>query len=111
MENKGMVKFIALYKKPEDPAAFDKRYFEQHLPLANKIPGLKKVEISRVVGSPMGDSEYYLMAELYFDNMDALKAGMSSPEGKASGKDVMEFAKGIVTFMFAEVEGKVPAHA
>ena len=104
-----MVKLIALYKKPADVKAFDEHYFGTHLPLADKIPGLKKVEISRIAGSPMGESEYHLMAELYFENMDALKAGMSSPEGKASGKDVMSFAKDIVCMMFAEVEEKVPA--
>jgi uncharacterized protein (TIGR02118 family) len=106
-----MVKFIALYKKPADPAAFDKRYFEGHMPIVNKIPGLKKVEVSKIVGSPMGESEFYLMAELYFDSMEAMKAGMSSPEGRESGKDVMSFAKDIVTMMFAEVEEKVPAHS
>jgi uncharacterized protein (TIGR02118 family) len=104
-----MVKFIALYKTPANPAEFDKRYFDEHLPIANKIPGLVRCEVSKIVGSPMGDSEYYLMAQLYFETMDALKAGMSSPEGKAAGKDVMMFAKDIVTFMFAEE--KVPAHS
>lgn len=104
-----MVKLIALYKKPADVKAFEEHYFDVHIPITNKIPGLKKVEVSRMTGSPMGECEYHLMAELYFDNMDALKAGMSSPEGKASGKDLMSFAKDIVVMMFAEVEGKVPA--
>ena len=99
-----MVKFVALYKKPADAKAFDERYFGGHLPLVDKIPGLKKAEVCRVVGSPSGESEFYLIAELYFDNMEALKAGMSSPEGKASGKDVMSFAKDIVQFMFVEEE-------
>jgi uncharacterized protein (TIGR02118 family) len=106
-----MVKFIALYKTPADKAAFDKRYFEQHVPICHKIPGLKRVEISKIVGSPAGQSEYYLICEMYFDNMEAMKAGMASPEGKESGKDVMSFAKDIVTFMFAEVEERVPAHS
>lgn len=109
-----MVKMIALYKKPADAnavKAFDEHYFNVHKPLADKIPGLQKMEISHVNGSPMGESEYHLMAELYFENMDALKAGMSSPEGKASGKDLMSFAKDLVIMMFADVEEKVPATA
>lgn len=105
-----MVKFVALYKKPANVEEFDQRYFGTHLGLAGKIPGLKQVEVSRIVGSPQGESEYYLLTELYFDDMDAMKAGMSSPEGKAAGKDVMSFAKDIVQFMFADVE-KVPAPA
>jgi uncharacterized protein (TIGR02118 family) len=106
-----MVKFVALYKKPADIAAFEEHYHNIHMPLAEKIPGLKRVELSKFTGAPMGESEYYMMAELYFDNMDALKAGMSSPEGRASGKDVMTFAKDIVTMMFSEVEEKVLAKA
>lgn len=106
-----MVKLVALYKKPTDVAAFDEHYFNVHMPLTEKIPGLKHVEVSKFTGSPMGESEYHLMCEMYYDNMDALKAAMSSPEGKASGKDVMSFAKGLVSFMFAEVEEKVLATA
>lgn len=104
-----MVKLIALYKKPENTSEFDKLYFEEHLPLANKMPGLKKAEVSKILGTPQGESEYYLIAELYFDDMDALKAAMSSEEGKAAAKNLMSFAKGLVSMMFAEVEEKVPA--
>jgi uncharacterized protein (TIGR02118 family) len=106
-----MVKLVALYKKPADIAAFEEHYHNIHMPLTEKIPGLKHVELSKFTGSPMGESEYYMMAEMYFDNMEALKAGMSSPEGRASGKDVMSFAKELVTMMFAEVEEKVLATA
>lgn len=102
-----MVKLVALYRKPEDAAAFDKHYFETHLPLAAKIPGLRRTEVAKVLGSPAGESEFYLIAELYFDDMEALKSGMSSPEGKAAAKDVMSFARDIVTMMFADE--KVPA--
>ncbi|HEY9792367.1 MAG TPA: EthD family reductase [Candidatus Obscuribacterales bacterium] len=101
-----MVKFIALYKKPADVAEFEKRYFDEHLPLAKKMPGLKKVEISRIVGSPRGESEYYLMAELYWDDMEAMKAGLGSQESKDAGKVLMSFAKDITTMMFAEPEAK-----
>jgi uncharacterized protein (TIGR02118 family) len=106
-----MVKLVALYKKPHDQKAFEDHYFNIHVPLAEKIPGLKKMELSRVTGSPMGESDYYLIAEMYFEDMEALKNGMSSPEGKASGKDLMSFAKDIVTMLFANVEDKVPASA
>jgi uncharacterized protein (TIGR02118 family) len=106
-----MVKFIALYKKPNDIKAFEEHYFDVHMQLASKIPGLKKIELSRITGTPMGESEYHLMAELYFENMEACKAGMSSPEGRAAGKDVMSFAKDIVNMMFAEVEESAPVAA
>lgn len=103
-----MVKLVALYKKPANPAEFDEHYYNVHIPLANKIPGLKKTEVAKVTGTPGGESEYYLIAELYFDSMEDLKNGMGSPEGKAAAKDVMSFAKDIVYMMFATDE-KVPA--
>jgi uncharacterized protein (TIGR02118 family) len=106
-----MIKMIALYKKPADVAEFEKRYFEEHLPLANKMPGLKKVEISRIVGSPRGESEYYLMAQLYFDNKESMMTALNSPESKEAGKVLMSFAKDITTMMFAEPEEKMAMRA
>src|ERR1700722_5180424 len=103
-----MVKVIALYRKPADAKDFDDQYFNTHLPLANKLPGLKKLEVARVTGTPAGESEYHLMAELYFDSMEDLKNAMASPEGKASTKNLMSFAKDVTYVMFADVE-KVPA--
>lgn len=99
-----MVKLIALYKKPADPAAFDKRYFDVHAPLAAKMPGLRKMEVARCYGAPGGEPRFYLQAEMYFDSKDALAAALSSPEGKAAGKDVMSFAGDLITMIFAEVQ-------
>ncbi len=39
-----------------------------------------------------GEAKYYLICEMYYDSPEALKAGLRSEEGKASGKDVMGFA-------------------
>lgn len=97
-----MVKLIALYRKPPDPAAFDKAYFETHVPLVKKTPGLRRVDIARVTGAPRGDPEYYLIAEMYFDNKAAMDRAMASPENIEAGKNLMSFAKGLVTFVFAE---------
>lgn len=97
-----MVKLVAAYSKPKDPADFDSRYFGTHVPLARKIPGLKEMKVFRVKGGPAGEAPYYLLAELFFDDMPSLKAGMSSPEGQAAGKNLMSFAKDYATFLFAE---------
>lgn len=97
-----MVKFIALYKKPADVAAFEKHYREVHLPLAKKMPGLRRLEVVHFTGSPGGEPRYYMMAELYFDNADAMTAALKSPEGKAAGKDIMSVAADLVHMMFAD---------
>jgi len=98
-----MVKLVALYKQPEDKKAFDEHYFQVHLPLAQKMPGLIKATVTRYTGTPMGtEPPYYLQADMYFENLEALQKSMASPEGKAAAKDLMSFAGKLVTMMIAE---------
>ncbi len=96
-----MVKLVALYRKPADPAAFDQAYFETHIPLVNQIPNLRRVAITRFTGAPRGEPEFYLMAEMFFDDQAAMDAAMKSPENAEAGKNLMTFARGLVVFMFA----------
>ncbi len=97
-----MVKLIALYRKPADTVAFDQAYFQTHIPLVNKIPNLRRVEISRVTGAPRGEPEYYLITEMVFDDKAAMDTAMASPENAEAGKNLMSFAKGLVTFVYGE---------
>ena len=100
-----MVKLVALYKKPDNPSDFDRQYFETHLPLAMKMPGVIRGEVARVVGAPAGEPPFHLIAELYFNDMASLNASMASAEGKAAAKNIMSFAAKYVTMFFAEVKG------
>ena len=100
-----MVKLVALFKKPADVDAFEKHYTEIHTPLAQKMPGLRKLEVSRFTGSPGGEPKFYLMAEMYFEDKGAMFAALGSEEGKAAAKDVMGFAGDILHMMFADVDG------
>jgi uncharacterized protein (TIGR02118 family) len=99
-----MVKLIALYQTPENPAEFDEHYKNIHTPLVQKMPGLRKLEVAKITGAPIGEPKHYLIAEMYFDSQDALNASMASPEGKAAARDLMGFAGNIVTMFFAEVQ-------
>lgn len=98
-----MVKLVALYRHPSDTTSFDRHYSEVHTPLVVQMPGLRRLEIARVVGSPAGDSEYHMMTEMYFDSLDDLKRAMGSAEGRAAGRDLMGFAGQLVTMHIAEV--------
>ena len=97
-----MVKLIALYRKPADVDAFEQHYAQVHIPLVEKIPGIRKTEWTRFLAAPQGEAPYYMMYEMYFDNMEAYKTAMKSQENKAAGQDLMSFAKDIVTLMVAE---------
>ncbi len=93
-----MIKLIALYRTPDNPAAFDEHYRTVHMPLAQKMPGLRQMEISHMkpVGSAQTTSSYYLMAEMTFDNEQALQEALQSDAGKASARDLQVFAQGLV---------------
>jgi uncharacterized protein (TIGR02118 family) len=98
-----MAKLIALYKQPADPAAFDAAYFDTHLPLIEKVPGLQSTTISRFTRTLVGDG-HYLMAEMHFADEAALKAAMKSPEMAAAGENLDGFAKGLYSLSFASDE-------
>src|SRR5437867_13350907 len=98
-----MVKLIALYRKPSDASAFDKHYHDIHVPLIKKTPGLRRLEITRVTGAPVGETKFHIMAEMYYDSVDAMNAANASPEGRAAGKDLVSFAADVVTLFFGEV--------
>jgi uncharacterized protein (TIGR02118 family) len=101
-----MAKLVVLYKKPADAAAFKSHYVATHIPLAKKIPGLQKYEVSDgAVASPQGESPYQLVAVLSFESMVALKAGLSSPEGQATAGDLGNFAQaGVELLLFDSKE-------
>jgi uncharacterized protein (TIGR02118 family) len=97
-----MAQLVVMYKTPRDAAAFDKHYFEKHVPLAKKIPGLKKYEVSTgPVATPAGPSGIYLVATLLFDDTAAIQKAFASAEGQAAAADVQTFASGGVDmFLF-----------
>jgi uncharacterized protein (TIGR02118 family) len=87
-----MVRFLAVYDKPDDPQAFDRHYREVHIPLAKKLPGLRRYTISRNP-TPTRDREpYYLIAELDWEDMTELQRAFQTPEGRATADDVGNLA-------------------
>ena len=86
-----MIKYVALYRTPEDAAAFDESYFGTHVPIANKTPGLVKTEIARVLKTVTGQPALHVMAELYFDSYDSLTAAFKTEESAASGANLQEW--------------------
>ncbi|MWP39777.1 EthD family reductase [Rhodobacter sphaeroides] len=97
-----MARLLVMYRTPEDGTAFDRHYADTHIGLAAKMPGLRSYEISEgAVATPGGPADYRLVAILRFDDMAALKAALSSPEGQAAVEDVGRFATGGVDiYMF-----------
>jgi uncharacterized protein (TIGR02118 family) len=95
-----------IYKQPKSPAAFEKYYSEKHLPLVSSKQqeiGFTKAELTKFTSTLDGKKPtFYRQAELYFDNMDALKKGIATPGFKAVGDDLKNFATGGLTALIGE---------
>ena len=101
-----MAKLYAMYKHPTDAAAFDRYYYDVHLPLAKKVPGLLTYEVTRgtISAAGGGSSPYHLIAALGFSSAAAIGAAMGSPQGQAAAADLGNFATGGVDLFIADTE-------
>ena len=100
-----MFKVIAVYRVPADEAAKNKleeHFNSVHTPICLRIPGIKELRINKIFGSPTGPSSLQRVVEMVFENKDAWKAAMKTPEMMESGKDAMKFAGVLVSVHFAE---------
>lgn len=100
--NGAMVKLIALFKPPADRAAFDTRWSGEFVPLAERMPGIRRITVSHVQASPAGPAPYALIHEFFFDTFDDLQSALASPEGQAAGRNLMAFAADTAQLLFAE---------
>jgi uncharacterized protein (TIGR02118 family) len=95
-----MARLVVMYRTPKSTAAFDKHYFETQVPIAKKIPGLRKYEVSQgPVATPAGPSGFHLIATLHFDDLAAIQRAFASAEGQAAAADVQTFATGGVDML------------
>src|SRR5664280_588906 len=99
-----MIKYVALYRTPTDPAAFDRDYFGSHVPIVNDTPGLVRTELAKVTRTLTGEPAYYLVAELYFESPESMTAAFKSDPWRASGANLQEWGgMELVTMFTAEV--------
>src|SRR4051794_22613566 len=82
-----MPKMIIMYERPKDTEAFDKHYFEVHVPLGRKIPNIVKDTVHRVVQSQNTNLNLYIMTILEFENMEKLTEAFASPEARDAEED------------------------
>jgi len=104
-----MITLTALFKRPEDTAAFDEHYNNVHAPLMKKVPGLQKMEVTKFTkmltpANALISEQPYLQCTMYFESMDTFKAAMATDENKAAGKDLMSFAGPLVSMYIGSAE-------
>lgn len=86
----------------QDTETIERAWSEDFVPLAEQMPGLRRVCVGRAAGSPGGRADVLIIHELLFDDLEALQAAMVSPAGQAAGHALMRFAGERAELFFAE---------
>lgn len=98
-------KITFIYDNPNDPDAFEAGYPEQ-LALAEKLPGLDRLESSKVWPKEDGTpTPAYRLLDLYFADYDSASAATATAEAGAFFPNVLALATGGVRIVFADIEG------
>lgn len=97
-------RLVVSYGQPADPQAFDSYYRETHTPLALQQPNLVGISVGHPKSLDPNQPAPYLVAQLDFDSEQAMNEALASPEGRAAGKDLANFATGGATFVHYEVQ-------
>ena len=104
-----MVRITSLHGFPTDSEDFDRYYRDIHTPIVQRIPGVRNIRFGRALKTVDGEAApYYLVSDVYFDDMEALESALASPEMEEAIADVPNFATGGVTIMFCEFEDFPP---
>ena len=105
-----MIKSIGLLtRKPElTHEQFVKHWLEIHAPLAHAVPGVRRYVQSHIMGErsrpdiPTTDVAVDGIAELWFDDLEAMQRSNATPEAKALHADGALFIGQIKSFVIEE---------
>lgn len=77
------VKIVVIYPRPADEPEFERAYTQEHVPMVeNKLKGITRLVLTKVLTSPQGKVSAYRIAEVHFSTMDDLNKAAESDEGK-----------------------------
>ena len=98
-------KITVIYDNPTDPEAFEAGYAAGQVELAKKLPGLQRIETSKVWPKEDGSlPPAYRMVDLYFPDYDTASAAVATPEAAALFPSILGLATGGLRIFFADVE-------
>lgn len=98
-----MFKFVTIYRRVDDEATLEAFFSQVHLPLSEKLPGLIKSEVSRIMAKPGGESRFHLMYELYFESRDWFDRALFTETGQELMAALKPWADAkIITWFYAE---------
>ena len=97
-------KITVIYDHPQDRDTFEAGYPDQ-LALAEKIPGVDRLESSKVWPKEDGTpTPAYRLLDLYFADYDTANDAAASVEAGAFFRSALALATGGVRIVFADIE-------
>jgi uncharacterized protein (TIGR02118 family) len=97
-----MHKLMLLFQKPDNVLEFEQSWSDAFVATAERMPGIIRVGVTRIYGSPSSEPDLHMIHEFYFEDEDALRRAMLSEEGQQTGQALLSFAADLVTIVFAE---------
>jgi uncharacterized protein (TIGR02118 family) len=97
-----MNELLVIFQSPPDVSEFEQNWSERFVSKAEKMPGLKRVSVTRIYGGPAGEVNIHLIHEFFFKDAQAVREAMTSPEGQEAGQELLSFAADYVTICFGE---------
>jgi uncharacterized protein (TIGR02118 family) len=102
-----MHSLIVLYPWPDDPAAFKDYYRTRHIPLAAKLPGLRRYSYGFPEALGPGRAEHFCIFRGEFDSRESMLDALNSAHGKRLAEDVPNYSpKGAVLMHVADEAAK-----
>src|SRR5438045_8478441 len=108
-----MIKLVYCITRRRDLSVedFSNYWHDVHGPIGRRIPGLRRlVQSHPLLPAPAGyQMDFDGMAELWFDDLEALKAARASDEWQASSADEANFIDPTRAALFITEEREIPA--
>jgi uncharacterized protein (TIGR02118 family) len=107
-----MFKFTILYYRVDDEAKLESFFSSTNVPLAERLPGLVKIEVSRITGKPGGASRFHLAYSLYFATQQSFHLAIVSEAGLELIEALMPwYDNGLIVWYYADVSEEVVKRA
>lgn len=105
-----MIKRISLLTRRDEWSEedFRRHWLEVHGPLAQKVPGMRRYVQNHIVDRsghpllPSSGGRVDGVAELWFDDREAMEKALSSPEAKAMFEDGAKMLGAVTTYLVEE---------
>jgi uncharacterized protein (TIGR02118 family) len=99
-----LVKFMVVFRKPSQAqlGVFENTY-NNFLALIERMPFIKRRQVNSVLGSPFGESPFYRVLEVYYDDYAQMQESLTSDAGQAAGSELRKLPTDAFEMLFAEV--------